>query len=83
MKALDSHDYELHYAYTTITDDDEKLFIHCRRTFAFWEGKPWAKQINPEIKTGTSFSQTVQKMKKHAVKTCSIVILQPFRTEIH
>ena len=35
--------------YITITDDDEKLFIHCRRTFAFYEGRPWAKKVNPDF----------------------------------
>ena len=35
--------------YCTITELDEKLFIHCRRTFAFYDGKAWVKKVNPEF----------------------------------
>ena len=35
--------------YITITDDDKKLFTHCRGTFAFYEGRPCAKKVNPDF----------------------------------
>ena len=35
--------------YCSITDLDEAIFIHCRRTFAFYDGKAWAKKDNPDF----------------------------------
>ena len=32
--------------YCTIDEVDEKVFFHCRRTFAFYDGKAWVKQAN-------------------------------------